>query len=119
MDCLCDLPSSGAPTYYCTLVNSKMTPHWCHLYQTDESYRQAWDKGRGPGQAPYPPRPKRQTIPGKPRKSCAEAKRERAEQKEYVADNAEFIESLCEACEFEDCKKTRCRRQNKCPRMEW
>ena len=49
-DCPCELPTSGVRGFWCDRLGVKMTPHWCHLYQTRENYRRAWDEGRGPGQ---------------------------------------------------------------------
>ena len=48
--CPCDLPGSERRIFLCVRLGCRMTPHFCHLYQTNDSYRNAWNEGRGPGQ---------------------------------------------------------------------
>ena len=42
----CECPEPG----WCERHKIYKTPHWHRLCQTNESYRKAWDEGRGPGQ---------------------------------------------------------------------
>ena len=51
MTCPCELPNGDKRIYFCEHLQTKMTPNWCKLYQTKDSYRIAWEEGRGPGQS--------------------------------------------------------------------
>lgn len=64
MPCACGLPECGELAYQCGRLDCQMTPSWCQLYWTRETYHTAWEEGRGPGQPnagtqsePAPPRP--------------------------------------------------------------
>jgi len=46
MQCDCDLPMSGERIYDCPNLPCRMTPSWCKLYQTKESYQAMWDSGK-------------------------------------------------------------------------
>lgn len=63
MSCPCDKLDTDV-AYHCDLLDCRMTPHYCKLYRTRDSYRQAWDEGRGPGQVTTPPVAKRQKLLG-------------------------------------------------------
>lgn len=107
----CLLPTSGQRVYACPTIGCKMTPHWCHLYQSDDSYRVAWDEGRGPGQITSNgnrPKPKA----AKPRTPCS---RNRADA--YSGDDADFALALCIRCDHYDDDSDHCQATTICKRV--
>ena len=119
MECECKIPNGG----FCERHRFEKYAHLVVLCNQRGSYWQAWEKGRTSQSVPSPEakqkieaRRAKQAETGKPRKSCGQMLAEQRDAKEYRADNAEFIASLCKACNLEGCQKTRSRC---CPIRNW
>ena len=110
--CPCDLPGSERQIFLCVRLGCRMTPHFCHLYQTNDSYRNAWNEGRGPGQRLAVPRPKRTMKTSKPRKPCG-----RKSVDAYSDDDAKFALFLCIRCEHYDDDSDHCQAPTTCKRV--
>ena len=112
-DCPCKLPESNK-VYHCDRLGCRMTPHWCHLYQSDDSYRVAWDEGRGPGQiTPNGNRP----IPKIPTQTKSRKPCSRKNAESYSDSDADFALSLCIRCECYDDDSDHCMAMTTCKRV--
>lgn len=65
--CQCSVPEAKDGWVWCERHKTKKTAHWVRLCQTRLDYWQAWEEGRGPGQAHEPlpkTEPPRRPVPG-------------------------------------------------------